>query len=395
MEEKQIVQHLLTQVSIINKKYDDIAAITGERFNIFEILGLSSNENRTHSAFLKEMLDPNGKHGLGSAFLQLFLKQINWEEPFIAEGATVIPEFPIGLIPADYSEGGRIDIIIENKEKTKIVLIENKIYAIDQKRQLERYYRFGIKKGYNNFKLLYLNLDGSEPSKESFGKLTVEQKTKIQIISYQEHIKNWLEECKSLSADYPLLRETIKQYIHLIKNLTNQSINNKMSNEILKTITSDEKTFFAACEIPKVINQIRLEIHSKIISHFNSYFNRIQSIEPLLNSMCSLKIQLASDIKDHYYVGVSRTDKTAIIEVDYWEKLQEMGKQIGGSGNNEVWATYYKIQSVKYRATDYSDAEIFKYLNEENLNKLFEEIDSDIEQFIRNFANRFRELDNK
>ena len=47
----------------------------GEFFNIFNTLGLRTEEVRLHSAFLAELLNPQGTHGLSSLFLEAFLKR--------------------------------------------------------------------------------------------------------------------------------------------------------------------------------------------------------------------------------------------------------------------------------------------------------------------------------
>ena len=49
----------------------------GDFFNVFNILGLRSNETRTHSAFLAELLKPNGSHGMGDAYLKSFISLMN------------------------------------------------------------------------------------------------------------------------------------------------------------------------------------------------------------------------------------------------------------------------------------------------------------------------------
>lgn len=73
---ENILQNLLYQVNAINKKYEKIAEITGENFNIFNILGLTTNEVRTHSAFIAELLNPNGSHGCKHIFLKLFIEEV-------------------------------------------------------------------------------------------------------------------------------------------------------------------------------------------------------------------------------------------------------------------------------------------------------------------------------
>ena len=48
----------------------------GERFNIFAILGLQRDENRTHSRYLAELLNPVGRHGEGARFLDAFVNDV-------------------------------------------------------------------------------------------------------------------------------------------------------------------------------------------------------------------------------------------------------------------------------------------------------------------------------
>ena len=54
------LKNLLNQVSIIQKKYDDIAEYSGEHYNVFDILGVTANE-LSHSAIITNMLDAKGK----------------------------------------------------------------------------------------------------------------------------------------------------------------------------------------------------------------------------------------------------------------------------------------------------------------------------------------------
>jgi len=61
--ERQKLQNLLTQISLINQKYSELLDATGGRFNMFGILGVNHYEN-THSAIICELLNPQGSHGL-------------------------------------------------------------------------------------------------------------------------------------------------------------------------------------------------------------------------------------------------------------------------------------------------------------------------------------------
>jgi len=64
---------LLKQVSEIlvrEKTQQEEKRKRGEKFNIFEILGLKTSEVRLHSAIIAELLNPNGNHGLGDKFFK-------------------------------------------------------------------------------------------------------------------------------------------------------------------------------------------------------------------------------------------------------------------------------------------------------------------------------------
>ena len=71
------LQNLLTQISAITKKYEGIAEITGENFNVFRVQKMDTKEVQLHTAFLAELLNPSGSHGQGSIFLDLFIKTLN------------------------------------------------------------------------------------------------------------------------------------------------------------------------------------------------------------------------------------------------------------------------------------------------------------------------------
>ena len=233
------LEELLKKVSEIvvrEKTQQEEKRKRGENFNIFRVLGLSTSEVRLQSAFLAELLNPNGDHGLGSKPLEAFVNDIVSDEikfPFDYESAKVYVELDIGPISEDEAEGGRIDIFIQDMNKQTIV-IENKIYAGDQPKQMLRYYNYVTKNEHldyekNQFRLLYLTLDEHTPSKKSTGNKKVVESS-IKCINYKENILTWLERCIEISALYPAIREIISQYATNIKQILNiMSEENKSS----------------------------------------------------------------------------------------------------------------------------------------------------------------------
>lgn len=201
----------------------------GELFNVFNILGLESKEVRLHSALLAELLRPNGMSGVGNAFQKAFLAILGLPENYIVDGRVSV-ELSIGTTTD--TEGGRIDIIMEDGNHA--IIIENKIYAQDQPAQLLRYTNFARDNYPHGYRLLYLTLDGKEACDDSA------QGCPYQCISYKNEISKWLEECARMSFDRPLVRETIRQYINLIKQLTNQSMGTLEDNKLVELVASPE-----------------------------------------------------------------------------------------------------------------------------------------------------------
>jgi len=240
-------KQLINKVKKLNRRYEQLAASSGENFNIFHILKLQSSETRLHSAFIAELLNPKGTHGLKDEFLKLFLKTLEVKHTdFNTQTATVDIELHVGAIGNNYETGGRIDICIRDASQHKII-IENKIYAIDQLNQLFRYYQYD-----NNADLYYLTLDGRAPEEKSYKHLKCDEHYKL--ASYQKDILGWLQQCREKAVMKPILRESITQYINLIKQLTGQTINDNMNEEVAGLITENSENLEAAFILSKTLD---------------------------------------------------------------------------------------------------------------------------------------------
>ncbi len=262
MSDLQTIEQLLNEVQTISESYDRVAEATGENFNIFSVLKMETDEVATHSRFIAELLNPNGSHGQKDEFLKLFIKELS-NSDFNISSAKVKTEFT--------TDKGRIDIFLKD-DNQNVIIIENKIYAPEQKDQLLRY-----KNAYPQSKLFYLTLFGEE-SEESNDKGT--KKVNYVPISYEKDIIGWLEECKEKAVDIPILRESITQYINLIKKLTNQNLNKKMSQDIAKRVLKDQNSFEAYQALNKSKNEIINTVIKEKVIHF------LNSIDQKLNAEC-------------------------------------------------------------------------------------------------------------
>lgn len=230
----------------ISKQRKEERRSRGEAFNVFNVIGLWSEEVRLHSAFIAELLNPKGSHGMGDKFLKAFLELIDKDEEFIdsSKVSNDMVERYVGR--KTETEGGRIDIIVE--DGTNALIIENKIYARDQENQLLRYQNYAKKKFKGESALVYLTLDGHEPSEEP-----TQREVDFIYLSYEKDMINWLTKCSQLAYNRPLVRETIQQYIHLIRQLTNQDMDENILKEVAKKALDDLEAVY-------ILNEAHVEI---------------------------------------------------------------------------------------------------------------------------------------
>lgn len=205
----------------------------GENYNLFSILRIEGSELK-HSALIANLLDPKGSHGCGDAFLRAFFEIALKERAYPFEECTLphsYTEYYTGPIADD--TGGRIDILVKSKSSHYGLIIENKIYAGDQDKQLTRYDNYGKETfGADGYLLVYLTLYGYDASKESTATKSAEEVGYLRL-SYAEDILRWLEQCVRLADNKPLVRESLNQYIRTIKQLTYQDMNQENIQTII------------------------------------------------------------------------------------------------------------------------------------------------------------------
>ena len=262
--------NILNQVRIVSRKIKEQRIEKferGENYNIFNDLGFMSDEVHLHSMFLANLLNPKGSHGQRGKFLEAFLKMLQKTYPAISADSLEIDTTIASVEVEKYigrqtdSEGGRIDIYLTDGKHS--IIIENKIYAVDQYHQMLRYWNYGMsQKGDDtekSFVLIYLTLDGCSPSKESLGEDLKEND--IVCLSYKSDIRGWLDRCVELASRTPLVRETINQYISTIDILTNNVMED---NKELLDILCKEENLDAIYDIANnkniVVNRIINEV---------------------------------------------------------------------------------------------------------------------------------------
>ena len=316
------LESILDEVRVLKAKYDERAEVTGENFNVFSILDRERYEVTTHSAIIAELLNPHGSHSQGVLFLKLFLDKFQEEQTVRKEldqlrdklehiRENEFDKFKVEVeTPKKNKKGkplGQIDILIESGDIC--IVIENKICADDQPRQLGRYYEYALDTG-KKHGIIYLTLGGDEPRKFTlYGAKTNKMpccgmfpedtvvcpqtrkpptppkckmlpKDRVVCLSYKEFIDEWLDACIKKVACIPRIRETLHQYQMTVKKLTwNETEEQRIVHEVLSQgdnleiiteLTSKMKNWDDKEAIEGKIDEDSVEIVQMIIKNMSS-----------------------------------------------------------------------------------------------------------------------------
>ncbi|HKM94083.1 MAG TPA: PD-(D/E)XK nuclease family protein [Prolixibacteraceae bacterium] len=419
------IQNLLEQVELIVKTHNEILDATGGRFNVFKILNLTTNEVRLHSAFIAEFLDPKGIHGLKEkplvAFINLCISEyekisnakneksvtkadslhrIQILKNFNKSSAKVEIEKYIGNVTD--TEGGRIDIVITDKNNHSII-IENKIYAPDQENQLIRYENYGKKNFPEKFCIFYLNLSGDVPNINStkgvdFLKLT-----------YRENILKWLEKCLQMAVMFPTVRETIIQYTATIKQLTGMSINKKMEENITDLILRSPENLENSIELAKNVNNAKAELlygffevlektlkekgiefekigksynKEKCLNCFEKKFTDSSKFFGIYSKNISLKddivVRWGCELGENIYYGfiIWKKDKTGVAKETQFENVRKIIKECDNNfldDNDNIWLCW-QYTKPKLDFYEFKSDEIFKFVDKNLIQEMVNSI---------------------
>lgn len=208
---------LLKQAGLLYQMHE---AGRSDPFNVFSVLRKESDEVNLHSRFLAALLNHRKSRHAPHENLKDFLENVV-EGKFEDDGATVDREHD------------DIDILIANKKTKQAVAIENKINAHDQPEQLQRYHDKLKGNGYDKILMLYLTLHGRDPSEDSVGNLPPD---KITNISYKSDLPPWLERCQERAYDEPALRESVAQYLHLIRKMNRYGSGGNIHERVGETL---------------------------------------------------------------------------------------------------------------------------------------------------------------
>ncbi len=209
---KNQITLLFNQLFPLQQRLIEYEEMHASNFNVFEVLRYGNYETRLHTPFLFSLLQPKGVHLLGHRFLDLFIENI-FESPI---SYSEMRQFQI-IEELNTKEFGQIDIFISFywNQQQYCIAVENKINAIDQDKQLERYYNY-MSQAYPQAtkRLIYLSKSGKYPSTKSLNNTLLNQYLAADILhlrSYKSDVIRWIDQLL-LKETPKVVKFTLRQY---------------------------------------------------------------------------------------------------------------------------------------------------------------------------------------
>lgn len=327
-------------------------------FTVFSALRNETDEEKTHTTFLYEILRPDGQHSMKDTFLKDFFKTVLKVDNY-DKTAKIFQECHIDPKDDNY---GRLDLCIETNSAR--YPIEIKIYADDQDHQMERYHKFAKRKSEVS-QVYYLTLNGHSPSEKSLGKLS---ENDVICISFAKEIHAWLNNCIDI-ANHKHAQDVvavINQYQTLLNKLTDAQQDDVYMDAINKLISSSKENYECAVAFEKGLVVARTEKLRELFNDIRKYlaqnkqlkdysiFNNSLEEDELLEKRISEYYSLDKNTFPKMWFEIKRVNEIRIIlnielgvtlyyglifTNDDWDKIpiqkDVLGKAFGR--NNSCW----------------------------------------------------------
>lgn len=411
MENIKNIKYLLRDINIVRKKYEEREK-NEDNFNMFTILRKESDEVYLHSRFLSALLDPNGPHRLGTTNLNLFLQEVNCKFKYDPKYLEVIPN------NKNRAEYKNIDILFIDRRSKQAVIVENKIYHKDTNHetegQLEKYYGSLRKEGIpeDNIEVYYLTLDGHEPSEDSVNKKGdyPELKNKVVCISYSYEIINWLERVVREGYAMPSFRESVIQYIKVVRKMTNNNSSIEERKEIANIIGSDLNNVESFKLLVNNINHIRwhtidsfwIELIGTLENEGFKILKKVTAkelsdlvhtnkkgkdafLEIMVSYNDELKIRIKSDYSYGLHWGIYNIDIESETIVDRIKSLKEEDDIYQKDKLWDLWKTFDFNIIEKVHMREFDNDITYELISPQRRKEIIEGMKSEIMDFVKKF----------
>jgi hypothetical protein len=196
---------------------------TAEQFNVFDYIAPDEN---LLSDVLRLLLDPQGSHGQGDAFLCSLIHRVNSTFSGDCQDASVVRE---AITYSIKHFRRRIDVLATIPGF--VLAIETKKFSGEGGKQIHDYCEHLRNIASENFCLIFLTRTGAEAASIAPEVGTVlQRKGRLKCWSWEREICNWLTECAS-KCEAPKMRHFIEDFQTYIDTFLATQVNPEQNNE--------------------------------------------------------------------------------------------------------------------------------------------------------------------
>lgn len=250
---EQLLEDVRFKIGTLREARSRFADQLAPEFRIFDFL---RTDEMGLSLCIASLLNPKGKHGQGSVFLDAFLK-------ILGDKASWATNFQDCQVLTEKQANGqrRIDIYLEFKNG--IIGIENKPWADCQENQLTDYADF-LKKTSVSADWLLVFLSERDPNKRS---LTIERRKELEddgkfVQRDYGRIIEWLETC-ACKSKASVVRVFIEELAKFVRTSIKGEIEMSDEREVTSAVLKSSETLGSAFQISKVMDAVKKELLKK------------------------------------------------------------------------------------------------------------------------------------
>jgi hypothetical protein len=254
------VEFFLNRISIKMQEFTRAKRLYQRRlapdFSPFQFI---AKDELNLSRLIAWMLDRDGSHGQGVAFLKIFVKELALDWTTEQCEAADRPALEVSI-----AKNGRLDILLTSGNSQ--IVIENKPYAIDQLEQVRRYLDYLDQRMLDTRKLLYITAHGTDPAIASVGKDELDRRKlsgELKLVNYSSDVIVWLDECfKECGSDrVRLFVEQFRSFIlREFKGVTDVS----ERDELVEYMASTKETISAAIAVSSARDELQNRLLEKL-----------------------------------------------------------------------------------------------------------------------------------
>src|SRR5690606_33988788 len=160
----------------------------------------------------------------------------------------------------------------------------------------------------------------------------------------------WLEDCKKESVNIPILRESISQYVYLLKKLTNQNTSVRMSEDIINRVLYTSENLSAYKALLNVQKDLKKELIRRILTRLvkmldKEGFSSVRTSELLIDKGILISFQNPALIQKKLVIELSfRSSKYSNLTLDLCEL-----------GANDTVRYIKRLPYTRYRDWHFND----------------------------------------